>query len=308
VHIEPQPPGSDFWPPADTVLACVEAGTPVASAALWLGGGLEWEGERAGFVGSYRCEEGREDAAALLLTACARAAADAGLRWLLGPVDGSTWDRYRWIVERGEEPPFPGEPWHPDAWRAQFERAGFRACAAYRSTLCTDLAQRDPRLDRVRARLGALGIAIRPLDPSRFEEELAGIHALSRISFRDNLLYQDIPLEPFLDRYRPWRSKLDPALVRIARREGKVVGFVFGYPASPAPGTAVLKTLAVDPERRLAGLGAVLLEEFHAEALRLGCTRVIHALMHESNRSINLSERYGHLIRRYALYALALPR
>ena len=67
-----------------------------------------------------------------------------------------------------------------------------------------------------------------------------------------------------------------------------------------------MKTLAVLPEPALAGLGNLLLWRVHEEAKRLGFKRVIHALMHESNTSRNLSGRYAKPFRRYTLFARKL--
>ena len=70
--------------------------------------------------------------------------------------------------------------------------------------------------------------------------------------------------------------------------------------------TVIVKTLAVLPERAHAGLGGLLLAACQQTARDLGYLRAIHALMHEQNTSRNLSRRYAHQIRRYALFGKAL--
>jgi hypothetical protein len=50
----------------------------------------------------------------------------------------------------------------------------------------------------------------------------------------------------------------------------------------------------------------LLLAEVHEAARRLGFRRAIHALMHETNRSRNLSAHYSRTIRRYTLFARRL--
>jgi predicted N-acetyltransferase YhbS len=67
--------------------------------------------------------------------------------------------------------------------------------------------------------------------------------------------------------------------------------------------TVVLKSLAVLPGRAGAGLGGLLMARCHEAASALGFRRVIHALMHESNVSLNLSGHYAKPFRRYTLYA-----
>lgn len=70
--------------------------------------------------------------------------------------------------------------------------------------------------------------------------------------------------------------------------------------------TVIIKTVAVLPGRAYAGLGNVLVARVQAIAYALGYRRAIHALMHDSNNSRNLSDRYARSIRRYTLYARKL--
>jgi hypothetical protein len=48
------------------------------------------------------------------------------------------------------------------------------------------------------------------------------------------------------------------------------------------------------------------LGEVHAAAQSLGFTRAIHALMHQTNKSRNLSAHYARTIRRYTLFSKRL--
>jgi hypothetical protein len=53
-------------------------------------------------------------------------------------------------------------------------------------------------------------------------------------------------------------------------------------------------------------LGGVLVAQVHRRAHEGGYRRVIHALMHDDNRSRRLSDRFARPIRRYALFAKKL--
>jgi GNAT superfamily N-acetyltransferase len=90
------------------------------------------------------------------------------------------------------------------------------------------------------------------------------------------------------------------------------VGFVFGLPdllrqrRGIPDDTVIIKTLAVLPGRRAAGLGGLLVARCHQAAQRLGFARAIHALMHEGNGSRNICAERARTIRRYALFARRL--
>ena len=93
---------------------------------------------------------------------------------------------------------------------------------------------------------------------------------------------------------------------------GAAVGIAFTTPdvlelaRGAPPRTAILKTLAVLPEPTYSGLGSLMTDRTHAAARALGYDRVIHALMHESNRSRKISSHTGQPLRRYALFGRSL--
>jgi len=293
---------------ADLHLALVD-GELQARCSLWYTSAPPWPGERLGLIGHFgaRTEASARD---LLAEAC-RVLAREGCSLAAGPMDGCTWRPYRFVTERGALPPFLLEPDTPAEYPLWWEAAGFRPFQTYRSTLSLELLARDPRLDRVRERLRTEGVRIRPLDPTRFEDELRNVYRVSEQSFRNNVLYT--PLEPsaFLEMYRPAAALMKPRLSWIAEDDQGAAGFIFVLPDAlqarrgETVDTVIVKTLAVLPGRRYAGLGKVLLELSQGEAARQGYTRAIHALMHESNVSTILSGG-TELIRRYTLFSRGL--
>jgi GNAT superfamily N-acetyltransferase len=229
-------------------------------------------------------------------------------------MDGNTWRRYRLITERGQEPPFFLEPDNPDDWPDHFRSAGFSPLARYVSALNDDLSVADPRVPEATKRLNADAVQIRPIDLSRFEDELKAVHELSVEAFADNFLYTPITQQEFLSMYAPVRPHLRSQLILLAEKDSRLIGFMFGVPdvmqakrGQPIT-TAIAKSMAVRPGRSGAGLGSVLMDSFQQEARSLGFTRVIHALMHEDNRSLKISARFGKPIRQYTLFIRELAR
>lgn len=284
---------------------------PAARASLWWNRGPTLDGEPVGRIGHYAAAS---DSAALMLLGEARATlARHGLRTVVGPMDGTTWFSYRFVTDtRGDlpesHPPVLLEPVQPASWPAQWRAAGFTPLAGYLSTLVDDLSSRDPRLDAVRDRAHDDGLAIRSIDVDDFDAELDRIYAVARESFRSAYLYTPIDRDGYRALYAGARALVVPELVLLAERRGEPVGFAFTLPdhleraRGEPPRTVVVKTVAVLPGRHTAGLGAWLAEETHARARRLGFTRAVHALMHESNTSLVISRRQGRVMRRYTLF------
>jgi GNAT superfamily N-acetyltransferase len=278
--------------------------------SLWWQDTPAYAGHRLGLIGHFAVRDA-ESASYVLATACEQLAQHS--RTLaVGPMDGNTWNRYRLLTQRGTEPPFFLEPDNPDDWPDFFIEQGFRPLAEYYSAITHSDALVRPISGDVLDPAPPRGIAIRSLDLTRFDEELGRIHTLTLDSFRDNFLYTPIDLELFLSQYQGIRPHVRPELVLQAEHREKLIGYLFGIPdlmqakrGQPID-TAIAKTMAVHPDHRGAGLGSLLLDSFARRAAGLGYRRVIHALMHEDNKSRRISAHSATTIRRYTLYAKPL--
>lgn len=295
---------------ADAGCEVRRGGEVVASASLWWRGLPDWPDARLGYVGHYTAVDA-EAGRALLDHAC-RTLAESGATLAVGPIDGNTWRRYRLVVERGDLPPFFLEPQNPDDWPAHFTNAGFTEFARYTSAVVERADHVDADAQATVARATAAGYRLRPLDVQSPARDLDALYDISAAAFVDNLLYSPIPRDAFLAQYLPLLPKVDPRLVTIAERDGHAAGYVFALPDLAEVGraghtaTAILKTLAVHPGHAGQGLGGALTAHCQSTAFQLGFSRVIHALMLETNVSQKISRRYGRTFRRYALYARRL--
>lgn len=310
VRAAASPPDEPVQPSARCLLAYADDGMPGARLSLDVATDLQGAPGRTGLIGHYE----RADAAAgvALLRAAADRLAAEGVRRILGPINGSTWGRYRLALPAppGEaaEPPFLSEPTNPAGYPDDFRQAGFRVAAEYESAIADDLSAADPRRDALAKGIAARGVVIRPVDLERFDEDLRAIHGLSVGAFAENLFYSPIDFGAFHARYAPLRPLLDPALVRLAEdAAGRLLGFVFAFPDAPGtrggrPTRVVLKTLATAPAARGLGLGTFLTDEVRRLAREMGYASVIHALMQTDNTSIRISRHSGRVFRRYVLY------
>lgn len=306
-----EPPGAD----ARWYIAFAET-QPMARLATYVREDLTYAPGLSGLIGHY----GARDAAAgtaLLQHAVAELRAQGAVR-VLGPMNGSTWQRYRFALppHPGDpvEPAFFGEPVNPAAYPAHFTAAGFHQAAAYESRIGEDVSVVNPRAAAGEATAAARGITIASLDMARFDDELHDLHALSLRAFEGNRFYTPIDAASFQALYRPMREQIDPELVLLARDpEQQLIAYVFAY-VDPVglrngkPYRLIVKTLAADPEWQGLGLGGVLVERLHAAARAKGLGAIVHALMHATNNSVKISAHTARVFRRYALYELTWDR
>lgn len=282
-----------------------------ARCSLWWNESPRLDGHAVGAIGHYAASD--DDAASTLLDRACRVLAQRGCRMAVGPMDGNTWRRYRLVVEQGAEPAFLFEPANPPSWVTHFQAAGFSPLAHYTSAVNVNLLARDPRRRELELRFAERGVVWRTLRMEEYEDELQRIYRVSEQAFAENFLYTPIPFAQFAAQYRVGADRLEPALVLVAEQNGEPVGFCFSVPdfleqaRTGERRTAILKTVAVLPDRtRFGGLGSLLIDVSHERAAQLGFSRVIHALMHESNQSRHISGRTAAMIRRYAIFARPL--
>lgn len=283
---------------------------PAARASLWWQHVPQMEQECLGVIGHYAASN--DVAAQTLLAHALSVLRSHGCTRAVGPMDGNTWRRYRFVTAPGSEPPFALEPENPPTYPLQWSAAGFAPLAEYSSALTSDLAQPDARIPRTLTRLHQEGVHLRMFDPSRFQEELLAIYTVSAQSFTRNFLYTPLAEADFLQQYCKLKAYIKPELTWMAEVDHQPVGYAFGLPdlAQAQRGvpvnTVIVKTVAVLPARRYAGLGAVLVAQVQNSAHQLGFTRAIHALMYASNNSRNLSAVYAAPMRGYTLYSRRL--
>lgn len=281
-----------------------------ARCSLWWRTVPSLDDHRLGLIGHYAAADAASGGR-LLALACARLRGER-CTLAVGPIDGSTWRRYRFVTDRvpaASRSRFFLEPDNPDAWPLHFQADGFRVLATYRSALATQLRQPTVAADNA---FRDRGVIIRTLDAGD-GEDLRRVYQASVASFAGNFLYTPISESEFVDQYRAVLPFVHPELVTIAELDGEIVGFLFAVPdileasrtTACAGRTIVVKTLAVTPRCRGMGLGTLLFTKTNAAAMRMGFTGAIHALMHDGNTSQRISGD-AHTIRRYALFARAL--
>ena len=283
-------------------------GTVLARASLWKGKS-EIFGKKTGYIGHFAAKN--IEAGLFLLNGIREKAAEYGFEYITGPLDGNTWQKYRFVVENNENPFFM-EPHNPLEWPEIFMSSGYEVIAEYYSLKVTEPEKKNRVSEKIKKINFYSDLEIKAVDKENFDKYINEIYDISIKAFRNNFLYSEISRDEFLSSYLKIKNLIDCDLVFIAYKAGVPAGFVFGIPDynEGADGhrikTAILKTLAVNPEYHNFGLGSVLTEEFHKAAAAKGYENVIHALIYKDNMSKKISEKYGEIMRKYHLYGMGI--
>ncbi|APG25864.1 MULTISPECIES: GNAT family N-acetyltransferase [Syntrophotalea] len=296
----------------DTHLAIREGDdTLLGRCSLWWHATPVYPEERLGLIGHFEAQNA--EVAAMLLKEGCRILSICQCTLAVGPVDGNTWRRYRFITARGTEPPFFMEPDNPDAYPGYFSDAGFRPLARYYSNLDPDLGWSVPETETLRLNLERQGVRLRSLKFDDYSGELEKIYRISLDGFRHNFLYKPVDRDEFCKIYSCIQPFIVPELVWFAEAGNRPVGFLFAVPdmlrirRGVPSDTVIFKSMAVLPEWSGRGIGSLLLGTVTEQACRQGFRRGIHALMHEANRSRLMSGHHGREFREYTLFCRNLP-
>ncbi len=293
------------------LLAINESRQCLACCSLWWSNCPDLEGETLACIGHFYASD-FESGKTVLSEAC-ETLRQQGATLAIGPMNGNTWRKYRFVTEANEREPFILEPRNPDWWPTLWGEIGFKSLAGYHSSVIYDIEKGDPRVERAWGRLEKCGVRIRALSKDDFRADLNRIFYVSEKSFVSNYLYTPISEEEFVQLYLPFKDFVDPRFALIAEHEGKPVGFVFCIPdlaqhqAGQACDTLIIKTLAVLPGRAYAGLGTVLVDRMREAARTLGYRCIVHALMYDGNDSANIGKN-SEILRRYTLFSKSLGK
>ncbi len=307
----------DAATPGTEGVMLMRGGVAVARVSVYVAHDLVGATGRIGLIGHYEAVD--TVAGIAILDHATRVLQARGVTRILGPMNGSTWMRYRFALPQraGEgttsSDPFAGEPTNPPEYPAHWLAAGFREAEYYESA-CEPLdsvqepwpATQSP--EEATAADGS-GIHVRRIALDTFDDELRTLHHLSTDAFAENAFYSPIDLVTFRALYAPFAARLDPAFVLLAERAPHdALGFVFAYPdplhlRNGQPTRLIVKTLAVAHAARGLRISSLLLDRIRHEGRERGLDHVISALMRSDNATIGMAvRRNGRLFRRYALY------
>ncbi|MBI3237919.1 MAG: hypothetical protein HYZ43_03595 [Flavobacteriia bacterium] len=277
----------------------------LACLVVYKNSSLVYENKPAWCIGNFECENDPELSNTLFEQAF-NIAKEHHIQQLIGPMNGSSWDAYRYSLNH-DVPNFFLEPYHHLYYHSLWQNQGFTSIANYYSHLVTDLHIYLPeREERLQNWLNKEGITIRGIDLENYEAEIKKVYEFCSIAFKNNFLYTPISWELFYEKYKPLKPFADADLILLAEDLNKnVVAILFSikdYYNKSTP-TLIIKTIARLSERRYAGVTHLMSNQLIRTAISKGYTQMIHAFMHQDNKSTNVSSHYsGEPLSEYVLY------
>ncbi len=239
-----------------------------------------------GYIGFFQAQD--QKASSLLIEEALKWLKTKNVQEVFGPVCFNTWFPYRFKLPSEDKLQFMWEPANPPEYPGYFLKTGFEICEEYHTDGHDGLEGIVSGTAHSLKKATDRGFTFRYFDePSLLDKEVPILHRLSMEGFKDNFLFEPIPLELFRQLYVPLAKKADLSYAVFAMNENKKeVGFFFNFIDSEY---FVLKTATVSPECRGKGVSNAMLHLAAKKALDKGINKSISALV----RSGLQSESYG---------------
>lgn len=282
-----------------------------------------------GQIGFFECTDGDDDLGRRALDAAVAWLRDRGCRSVLGPMNGSTWHSYRFVVDWKDTSPLLLEPNNPLRYPALWESHGFARHAVPYYSGAHDNAAVVELLQAKHDAVFAAGYHMESIDIRDVTGVLKTMFELSTRIFAGNAFYSDVTWDEFAALYDGIERILDRRLVQwLKAPDGTIAGFAFGVPdkaeaarrmrgdpgllgklrfiTAPKTTRTLVKTIGVLPEHRGKGLLNELYWSQAKQALDGGWRDGVVTLMSADNRSFTGTRHIHTVVREYSLFTLAI--
>ena len=260
------------------------------------------EGEQAATIGFLTCVDD-DKVFSKLLNAVMEEVSLLNIAYIIGPMDGSTWNTYR-LVTSPQPDPFLLEVITPRYHIDLYKKYGFTTLAKYLSTQTHEIVDNWEKLEKRYHDFTKAGVVFEPFNLEDATSEFEAIAHLCLNSFAGNLLFSPIETGQFVEKMMPTLPLINPRYTIVAKHQNKAVGFIFCYQdlQDKNEKAIVVKTLARDLDDRYKGIGSVLSSLAMRNVKADGFTKGIHALMVDYNTSAYISSNFeANFLRSYEL-------
>jgi len=230
-------------------------------------------------------------------------AVNQGVKHIISPMDGSTWNNYRFVSYQ-ENVPFLLETTSETYYIERYKELGYKTLSSYFSQETTELTDHWEKCKSRYNQFIETGMKFDPFNLSNPEEEFLALAKFCNGAFRKNFLFSPIQEEEFVRKMMQVVPILNPEYTILSRMNGVVTGFIFAYQdlQNTKEKSLIVKTLARDIDQPYGGLGTILSGLLMRNAIRDGFTKCIHALMIDHNASTTISSNFhGKIMSRYEL-------
>ncbi len=188
-----------------------------------------YPGDHAAYLGFFECIRDME-VAEFLFREATNYGKKMGCTKLLGPVDGSFWNKYRLKINLFEKEPYTGEPYNLPYYQELFLENGFQVCEHYTSNIYSRVDTAEPLYDERYEKFLEKGYKIVSPSVSDFDTVIEQLYELITDLYSDFPIYKQVAYEDFAEIFSDYRHILKEDMVKMAYFEERPVGFFISVP------------------------------------------------------------------------------
>ena len=270
-----------------------DGGKPVGRFAV-----TTYPNDDTAYFGFYDCVDD-DNAARFLFDETKKFCREKGVSKIVGPVDGSFWQKYRLKINLFDRLPYTGEPYNKPYYFRQFTDNGFTVAEHYTSNHFHSLEEnyRNERYEKRFRQFLQKGYRIESPTDKNFDRILDSVYDMIMELYSDFPIFKSLSREDFKEIYSSYKLIMNMSMTKIAFLEDKAVGFFISIPdygnavyhtnlfsipkilkTKKTPEQYVMLYMGVLPEHK--GLGRTLVYSIMQELSRNGCPS-IGALMRD---------------------------
>jgi len=185
--------------------------------------------DNTAYLGFFECIED-EQVASFLFRKASEHAVQLGCVKLVGPVDGSFWNKYRLKINLFDKLPYTGEPYNLPYYQKFFLDNGFSVCEHYTSNIYNQVDSAEPLYDNRYQTFLDKGYRIISPKKEDFDKVIGELYELITELYSDFPIYKDVAYEDFMKIFSDYRYIINMDMVKMAYFEEKAVGFFVSVP------------------------------------------------------------------------------
>ena len=220
--------------PSEIVIFTDENNNIGGSLYLW-NNRPDYNGRKTSYIGNVNIHEKYRKDEEQLFNKIFEELKKEGIETIIGPLNGTTWNTYRYVTEKGNGRPFLLEPWNEDYYVSLFEKLDFKHLARYISTVMEGMnsdgrKNLNKKIEKLKKFNYYKDIKVESAENKDLLTVLNKVYDLTVEAFKNNFLYSELEREIFLKMYMSYEDKIVKKFFKMLYLKGELIGYVFGIP------------------------------------------------------------------------------
>lgn len=190
-----------------------------------------YQNDDTAYLGFYECIDD-DGTAKFLFNEAVSFCKKNGYKKIVGPVDGSFWQKYRLKINMFDKLPYTGEPYNKSYYLKQFTDNGFTVSEHYTSNhfRAIDESYGNEKFEERFKTFVDSGYRIESPADEDFSQVIDEVYDMIMNLYSDFPIFKPLSIEDFREIYGSYKLIMNMSMTKIAYYNDKTVGFYISIP------------------------------------------------------------------------------